>query len=100
MKHGTERSHVERQIVPAEAEIVKRISELCANELGLKRIAMALTDGGIATPRRDGKGWAPTEVREILHRELYIGRVVWGRTKRTSKKSRTGIRVAAPSSEW
>src|SRR5499427_2339116 len=79
-----------RQVVdPAQAEIVRRIFMLCAEGLGIKRIANALNDAGIVNPtgldRTDslklGKYWSATGVREVLHRERYIGQLVYGKTK-------------------
>src|SRR5215470_5418167 len=79
-----------RQVVdPAQAEIVRRIFALCAEGMGIKRIANALNDAGIANPtgldRADslklGKYWSSTGVREVLHRERYIGQLVYGKTR-------------------
>jgi site-specific DNA recombinase len=86
------KSHVEREVNPVEAAVVRRIFELYDSGLGLKRITKLLTlDGAPAlTPfvRRDVtkvqpvRGWSPSTVRAILTRELYHGVVVWNRTKK------------------
>lgn len=83
------RSHVEREIIPAEKAVVLRIFESFASGLGLKAIAKRLTLDGVPPPaspaRHDGltpPGWAPSTVRSILGRELYRGVVVWGRLKK------------------
>ena len=53
---------------------------------GVKRIAATLNNEGARAPmpRRTGRprGWAPSSVREVLHRDLYRGVVVWNRTAR------------------
>ncbi len=78
--------HVERVIEPREAAVVERIFRLTADGWGVKRIAAALNDEGAPAPmpRRAGRprGWAPSSVREVLHRDLYRGVLVWNRTAR------------------
>src|SRR5262249_51887370 len=44
--------------------------------------------------------WSPSSLREILRRELYTGRLVYGKTRVIDRGGRTGIKVAAPESEW
>ncbi len=86
--HGQpRRSHVERQIVPEEATVVRRIFESYASGLGLKAIARQLTTEHAAKPapmkRHDGltfPGWAPSTVRAVLTRQLYRGVLVWNVT--------------------
>jgi DNA invertase Pin-like site-specific DNA recombinase len=78
-------SHVERRINESEATIVRRIFALCAEGLGVKRIAVTLNDEGAPSPRAQQgrpKGWAPSSVREVLYRPLYHGEIVWSRTKK------------------
>ena len=80
------RSHVERQVNEAEAVIVRRIFSLCANGTGYTRIAKQLNAEGAPHPRpKRGRlaGWAPTSVKEILERRLYLGEILWNRTKKT-----------------
>jgi hypothetical protein len=83
------RSHVVRRVNEAEAAVVRRIFTLTAEEIGLRKIADRLNqDGDLApTPRRAGgpRGWAPSSIREILHRELYRGAIVWGRRQKRDK---------------
>jgi hypothetical protein len=43
---------------------------------GLTKIAKALNHELVPPPRPDAKGWAPTAIREMLHRELYRGVIV------------------------
>ena len=95
------RSHVERIIVEAEAAIVRRIFEMSAAGVGVRGIALRLNEEGVAAPmpRRAGRArsWAPSTVREILRRELYVGRIVWGRVQ-----NRWGLKrwQARPATEW
>lgn len=96
------RSHVERRINDAEAAIVRRIFDLCADGCGLKLIACTLNDEHAITPRaQQGRphAWAPSSVRAILQREVYRGVIVWGQTK---KRDQWGQRhsQARPASEW
>src|SRR5262249_8220299 len=66
------RLHVVRRIHPEQAAVVQRIFELYASGLGITRIAKRLNAEHVPPPRRDRSrhGWAPTAIREILHREL------------------------------
>ena len=80
-----QRTHVERRINEAEAAVVRQIFERCAGGEGLKGIAKRLNAAGARTPRaQQGRrnGWAPSSVREVLHRSLYRGEIVWNRTKK------------------
>ena len=56
-------------------------------------------------PRQSPRGWAPTAVREILHRPLYKGEIVWnqhqkiirgGTKKRRERDEKDWIRLDAP----
>ncbi len=80
-----------------------RIFELSAASVGVRRIAVTLNDEGVRAPapRRAGRSrsWAPSTVREVLHRELYRGVIVWGRVR---KRDRWGVKkyVEQPEREW
>jgi site-specific DNA recombinase len=89
----------------SEAAIVKRIFELSASGNSLKTITRKLNAEHVPSPRpregRVGGEWCPTAIREMLKNELYIGNVVWNRTKfvkvpGTNKRRRR----ARPESEW
>jgi site-specific DNA recombinase len=101
----TEQTGVRQRVNSKEAEIVKRIFEMAADGGSLKTIAKALNADGIAPARpRSGKQyatWCPTAIREMLRRELYIGRIVWNRS-RFVKRPGTNKRVRRerPQSEW
>jgi site-specific DNA recombinase len=74
---------------PREAAIVQRIFELYAAGSGYRSIADILNLEGLTAPppRAPGRpqAWAASTIREILHRPLYRGEVVWNqRQKRNS----------------
>jgi len=88
-----------------EATIVKRIFELSAGGHSLKAITKTLNAERVSAPRpregRIGGEWCPTAIREMLRNELYIGNVVWNRSKfvkvpGTNKRQRR----MRPESEW
>ena len=102
------RQHVIRRVNEAEAAIVRRIFELCAQGFGKIRIAKTLNDEGARTPRAQRgrpNAWCASSVREVLHRDLYRGLIVWNKTqkrdawgqKRTAQRPEEAwIRVPAP----
>lgn len=68
-----------------EAAVARRIFDLCATGAGYSRIAKTLNAKGAACPGpQQGRaaGWSPSTVRDVLHRELYRGVLVWNRTKK------------------
>jgi DNA invertase Pin-like site-specific DNA recombinase len=96
----------EREIVPDEAAIVRRIFNDYRAGASPKQIAKALNAEGVRGPR--GALWSPSTIHGspergigILHNGLYIGRLVWNR-QRFLKDPDTGKRVARPNppSEW
>jgi len=96
----------EREIVPDEAAIVRRIFNDYRAGASPKQIAKALNAEGVRGPR--GALWSPSTIHGnpergigVLHNELYIGRLVWNR-QRFLKDPDTGKRVARvnPPSEW
>jgi site-specific DNA recombinase len=93
------REHVVRKINDAQADVVRRIFQRCAEGSGLVRTAKALTDEGIAKPKGKGRGWAPSAIREMLHRELYRGRIVWNKMQRVHRGG-THAKRRRPESEW
>ena len=92
-------SRKEFEIIPTEAEIVRRIFDLYNNEgWGYKKIANYLTDAGVPTPRmseqlrREAEGrqsrreaktaWAIVTVQGILDNDFYIGTLRQGKYTR------------------
>ena len=97
-----QRSHVERQIDEVQADVVRRIFELCAKGYGKVAIAKQLNAERAPAPRaQQGRphAWAPSSVRAVLYRELYRGEIVWNRTK---KRDSWGVKCqrSRPESEW
>ena len=76
---------VVREIVPAEAAVVRRIFALCAKGRGARRICATLNAEDAPSPRAQQgrpRGWMPSSVRAVLYRELYRGQVVWGKAQK------------------
>ena len=99
------RLHVLRVVNPQEADLVRQIFDMYAGGLGITRIAKRLNADGVPAPRQSPRGWAPTAVREILHRPLYKGEIVWnqhekivrgGTKKRRQRSENDWIRLDAP----
>ena len=96
----------EREIVDAEATVVRRIFESYANGLSPRKIAMTLNEENIPGP--GGRKWSNTTIRGqadrgtgILNNDLYVGLLVWNRCSYI-KDPRTGKRLARPnpSEQW
>ena len=99
------RLHVLRVVNQAEAPIVRQIYDLYAGGLGIGRIAKLLNAESVPAARHSPRGWAPSAVREILHRPLYKGEIVWnqhqkivrgGTKKRRERDEKDWIRIDAP----
>ena len=97
---------VEREIIPEEAEIIRRIMEMRATGLGYGTIAKTLNDEGVLAPERKYNGkteqhWYGSAIKEICRNEIYHGVRIWNRTQmvfnsadgKRSKRDR-------PQSEW
>lgn len=93
------RSHVKRRINENESVNVRQIFRLYASGIGLTTLAKTLNRNHIPPPRGGRHGWAPSAIREILHRELYRGVSIWNQTQSVqiggTKKQRQ-----RPASEW
>lgn len=99
------RLHVIRVINSDEAAIIRQIFQMFAGGLGIGRITKRLNEEGTPAPRQSPRGWAPTAVREILHRPLYKGEIVWnqyekivrgGTKKRRPREEKDWLRLDAP----
>ena len=94
------RSHVVRKINKQEAAIVLKIFERYAAGMGgLRSLAKALNSEGVPPPRGHRRGWDSSCIREILHRPLYRGLIVWGKTQAIQKDGTQKSRKR-PESEW
>jgi DNA invertase Pin-like site-specific DNA recombinase len=90
----------DREIVPEEAEIIRRIFREFASGKSPKAIAVDLNKQGIPGPL--GRSWGDTSIRGhvcrgtgIVNNELYAGVLVWNR-QRFIKDPSTGKRVSRP----
>src|SRR5690606_8152812 len=88
----------EREIVPEEADTIRRIFRDYAAGLSPKQIAKDLNHEAVPGPR--GTLWSSSTIHGnpkrgtgILHNELYIGRLVWNKL-RYLKDPDTGRRVS------
>ncbi len=87
-------SHSKYVVVDDEAEVVRQIFQMYLQGYGTPRIAKALGEKNIDPPRRSHrKGWWPGTITDILQREMYAGKLVWGRTRREDRKGRSGILI-------
>ncbi|MFD2249269.1 DNA invertase Pin-like site-specific DNA recombinase/polyhydroxyalkanoate synthesis regulator phasin [Pseudochelatococcus lubricantis] len=96
----------DREIVPEEAEIVRRIFREFASGKSPKAIAVDLNRAGVPGPL--GRAWGDTSIRGhvsrgtgIVNNELYAGVLVWNRL-RFVKDPSTGKRVSRinPPEKW
>jgi site-specific DNA recombinase len=79
------RSHVERRIIEAEADVIRRIFTLCAEGHGQTAIAKRLNDERAPSPRAQRgrpRAWAPSTIREALFRTAYHGEITWNRSRK------------------
>jgi site-specific DNA recombinase len=68
----------------SEAAVVRRIFEMFASGVSLKKIAKTLNSECVQSPRSKSKNrgtWCPSAVRAMLKRELYKGEHIWNRSK-------------------
>lgn len=96
----------DREIIPEEAEIVRRIFGEFASGKSPKAIAVDLNRDGVPGPL--GRAWGDTSIRGhvsrgtgIVNNELYVGVLVWNRL-RFVKDPSTGKRVSRinPPEKW
>lgn len=96
----------DREIIPEEAEVIRRIFRAFAAGQSPRSITVELNREGVRGPL--GRAWGDTSIRGhvsrgtgILHNELYAGVLVWNR-QRFIKDPSTGKRVSRPNpeSQW
>ncbi len=87
------------QVVEAEAEVIRRVFDMCAREgMGGRAIALQLTTEGVPTPNAVGR-WYDRTVTRILGREAYRGTWWYGRVRHVSTED--GMkRYDRPENEW
>jgi site-specific DNA recombinase len=94
-RNGT--GYVYRLIDDAEAMIVRRVFGMYAEGAGIVTIAHTLNAEGVPPPR--ARGWAPSGIREMLHRRTYVGEVEWGKLQKVTRRG-TKHQRHRPESEW
>ena len=91
------------------SKIVKRIFNMFATGMGLKKICYTLTDEGIPIPsvyknlNRGQKStsygkWVPRTIADMLVNETYIGNLTQGRSKKVSYLCKKKVRI--PKNNW
>ena len=101
----------QRVIDPEEAALVRRVFELSVSGMGYLRIATTLNRDGVKNPTGQDRGnatkhsdqWSASGIKAILGRELYRGKLVYGRTRnrwtpdgRKKERSDKFVTVARP----
>jgi DNA invertase Pin-like site-specific DNA recombinase len=94
------RLHVVRRVNETEAAVVRTIYERYASGMGgLRSLAKDLNAEGVLPPWGHRRGWDSSCIREILHRPLYRGLVIWNKTQAIQKDGTKKSRKR-PESEW
>jgi DNA invertase Pin-like site-specific DNA recombinase len=96
----------EREIIPGEAEIVRRIFREYVAGKSPRRIAIDLNRDGVAAPQ--GGRWTDASIRGnrslqsgILNNEFYIGEMIWNRRRRMKNPDTGRIALKSnPEREW
>ncbi len=96
---------VRYQINKGEAAVVRRIFEMAADGGSLKAITKTLNGEHVPPPRkRAGKHdatWCHNAVREMLRNELYVGRLIWNRSRYVKQPgTNKRLRRMRPKSKW
>jgi DNA invertase Pin-like site-specific DNA recombinase len=90
---------VQLEVIPSEAEVIRRIFEMFAGGYGLSRIAKQLNSEGVLSPQparnRTLRAWCPSSIRSMLLNERYRGVSVWNRTRKR-KNPETGLKTSRP----
>ena len=86
-----------REVDEEQAAVARRIYLMYAEDgLGIKAIAEQLNIDHVPGPR--GR-WQHSAVREILRNPLYVGLIVYGRTRRTTRGGKTNVKAPGARSE-
>lgn len=96
----------EREIIPAQADVIRRIFQEYVAGKSPRQIAIDLNRDGVAAPQ--GGRWTDASIRGnrslgsgILQNEFYVGEMVWNRRRRVKNPDtgRTEHRMN-PEAEW
>jgi site-specific DNA recombinase len=96
------RSHVQREIDLDQAAVIRQVFEFCALGWGYKRIAINLNTERLVAPKPQlgrSHSWTPSTVRDVLHRHLYRGEIIWNRSKKRNKWGQRQSSRRAPA-DW
>ncbi len=112
IKDPVDRHHL--IIDPPAADVVRDIFQMFANGVGYVRMTKILRERGILNPQayfnqnnpdyfkseywRKPYDWHATSIRAILNNRVYLGQLVFGRTKLKGFFDKT--RIPAPEDEW
>jgi site-specific DNA recombinase len=94
------------EIIPEEADIVRRIMDMRATGLGFGTISKTLNAEGVPAPQRKYNGriqqrWFGSAIKEICKNEIYHGVRVWNRTQCVFNSAEgTKVKRKRPQSEW
>ena len=80
VRNGKKDRHLE--VVPEEAEVVKRVFDLHQSGNGPGAIARELTRQGIKPPRNADQ-WHKSTITRMLHNPVYIGKIRWSAKETT-----------------
>ncbi len=93
---------VEYRINESEAKIVREIFRRYADGEGLRSIAQDLQMRGIPAPKAGRRGtgvWSYSSIREMLRRDRYRGRIIWGKHEKTYRGG-TKVRILREADKW
>ena len=112
VKDPADRHHL--IVDPPAADVVRDIFQMFANGVGYVRMTKILRERGILNPQayfnqnnpdyfkseywRKPYDWHATSIRAILNNPVYLGQLVFGRTKLNGFFDKT--RIPAPEEEW
>jgi len=102
IKEGDRRVRVEYRINESEAKIVREIFQRYADGEGVRSIAQYLQSRGIPAPKAGRRGtgvWSYSSIREMLRRERYRGRIIWGKHEKTYRGG-TKVRILREAEQW
>lgn len=93
------------EIIPEQAEVVRRIFEMYAQGFSLEKVARQLRNDQVPPPKpprqNSVRGWSPDGIGEMLRNKKYIGINEWHRTE-SSRDPETGREVTRrrPPDKW
>ena len=101
--NGDKRDRVEYAIDQQQAEVLVFMFESFATGKAVRTIAHELNAKGVLPPqagKRGTRSWSPSAIRDMLHNDRYLGRVVWNRENEAIYRHGTKHREWRPQDEW